>query len=61
VPGASYTLLDPLTFLDKGRTGVYYVDLFLAAVNPAGLIRRAQVISSDIRRPVRRTAVTPGS
>lgn len=59
--GVSYTLLDPLLFLDKGRTGIYYVDLFLASVNPRGLKRRPSVISPDIPRPVRRTGVTPGS
>lgn len=61
VPGATYTMLDPLTFLDKGRTGLYFVDLFLRAVNPYGLARRSSVISPDIRRPVRRTSTIPGS
>jgi hypothetical protein len=59
--GASYALLDPLTFLDKGRTGITIVDYFLRSVNPAGLQRRAQVISPDVPRPVRRTSTVPGS
>jgi hypothetical protein len=61
VPGATYTLLDPLEFLDKGRTGVPLVDQWLAAVNPNRLMRRAQVISPDIGRPVRRAGTAPGS
>jgi hypothetical protein len=59
--GVSYTLLDPLTFLDNGQTGLYLVDLFLAAANPKKLRRRPSVISPDFRRPVRRTNTTPGS
>lgn len=30
-PGISYEKLDPMDFLDKGRTGIYEVDVFLAA------------------------------
>lgn len=59
--GASFTLLDPLTFLDQGKTGIYLVDLFLHTVNPNRLQRRASVISPDIPRPVRRTSTVPGS
>jgi hypothetical protein len=59
--GVNYTLLDPLTFLDEGKTGIYLVDLFLHAVNPNGLARRASVLSPDIRRPVRRASTIPGS
>lgn len=59
--GSSYTLLDPMAFLDNGLTGIYVVDLFLTDVNPHKLQRRSTVISPDITRPVRRTAVAPGS
>jgi hypothetical protein len=30
-PGIAYTKLDPMDFLDHGRTGIYEVDLFLTA------------------------------
>jgi hypothetical protein len=36
-------LVDATAFLDKGRTGLVEVDLFLAAVNPKGLKRSARV------------------
>lgn len=54
--GMSWTLLDPQDFLDKGRTGIYQVDLFLATVNPDGARLRARVFSPDIPhgRTVRR-------
>lgn len=57
----SYVLLDPMAFLDKGRTGIYSVDLFLNAVNPHSLARRSTVISPDFPRPVRRAGTVPGS
>lgn len=58
--GTSFALLDPMVFLDKGRTGITIVDYFLTAVNPHRLQRRAQVISPDIGRPVRRAAIPGG-
>lgn len=45
--GTSITLLDPHEFLDKGRTGLYDVDLFLAAVNPNNAQARAKTFSPD--------------
>jgi hypothetical protein len=33
--GLSYSFIDPMAFLDDGRTGVPYVDSYLAAVNPS--------------------------
>jgi hypothetical protein len=45
--GVSWTLLDPQDFLDSGRTGIYEVDLFLTAFNPARAIRPARVFSVD--------------
>jgi hypothetical protein len=59
--GMSWTLLDPQEFLDKGRTGIYQVDLFLATVNPDGAKMRSRVFSPDIprARSVRRTAPPP--
>lgn len=54
-PGMALAVLDPWAFLDKGRTGIYEVDLWLSAVNPSGLRRRSQVLSPNRQRPVRRT------
>jgi len=48
--GVSWTLLDPQEFLDKGRTGIYQVDLFLAVVNPDGARLRPRVFSPDVPR-----------
>lgn len=45
--GVSWTLLDPQDFLEKGRTGIYEVDLFLSTFNPARAIRPARVFSVD--------------
>jgi hypothetical protein len=47
--GVSWTIIDPQDFLDKGRTGLYLVDLFLKTVNPTGSRVRARVFSPDIR------------
>lgn len=60
-PGQSYSLLDPMTFIADGKTGVYLVDMWLHSVNPNKLARRSSVINPDIPRPVRRTRTTPGS
>lgn len=46
--GVSMALLDPQDFLEEGRTGLYLVDLFIRATNPAGVTRRASVHSPDI-------------
>jgi hypothetical protein len=46
--GLPTTVLDPMDFFDKGRTGLYYVDLFLAAVNPKGRPQAARVLSPDM-------------
>lgn len=59
--GSSYSFLDPMTFLEKGRVGIYEIDAWLASVNPNGLKRRSAVYSPDVPRPVRRTSSTPGS
>lgn len=48
--GESWTLLDPQTFLEKGRTGIYQVDLFLTTVNPDGARLRSRVFSPDTLR-----------
>jgi hypothetical protein len=45
--GLSFSMPDLMEFLDKGRTGIYFVDLFLAAKNPGGISRRPTVASPD--------------
>lgn len=48
-------VLDPMAFLDKGKTGLYSCDSFLAAVNPAGISRAAAVYMPGRPRTVRVT------
>lgn len=48
--GVSYTILDPQEFLDKGRTGIYEIDLFLQATNPARALKKPRVFSPDLPR-----------
>lgn len=45
--GISAILLDPMEFFERGRTGIYEVDLFLNAVNPLHRMAGARVISPD--------------
>ena len=52
--GISMAVMDPMDFLDAGKTGVYEVDLFIKAYNPAGLVRAASVRSPDLPRRARR-------
>lgn len=51
--GVSMVLLDPFTFLENGKTGVYSVDLFLATYNPYRLRRPPMVMSPDVGPRVR--------
>ncbi len=46
--GITMTVIDPQQFLDKGRTGLIAVDLWLSAVNPTSRTQRAQVWSPDL-------------
>lgn len=43
----SATFLDPMEFLDKGLTGLYFVDLAARTFNPNRLQRRPRVFSPD--------------
>ena len=52
--GVTAMVLDPMSFLNEGKTGLYLCDAFLAAVNPGKLRRRATLASPDISRRVRR-------
>jgi hypothetical protein len=51
--GISMAVLDPQEFLADGRTGMYMIDLFLAAVNPKSRGQRARVWSPDIPTAIR--------
>jgi hypothetical protein len=51
--GIAVAVIDPMIFLKEGRTGLYEVDLFLAAVNPQSRRSRATVWSPDIPRALR--------
>jgi len=53
--GVTAVVLDPMAFLDEGKTGLYEVDLFLRSVNPNKLSRRSTVLRPDKGRRVRRT------
>lgn len=48
--GVSMVMLDPMNFLDNGRTGLYAVDLFLSTVNPGGFRRPSSAWSPDLPR-----------
>lgn len=45
--GMTVAMLDPMDFLEKGRTGIAEVDQFIAAANPHGLTRRPSVRSAE--------------
>lgn len=52
--GATIGFLDPMQFIDEGKTGLYEVDLWLQKVNPNRLQRRSRVYrADDPRRPSR--------
>lgn len=55
--GITFAVLDPQDFLTEGRTGLYEVDLFLGAVNPNGLRRRATAWSPGLPGRGRRVGV----
>jgi hypothetical protein len=46
--GVSITMADPADFLEKGKTGIMSVDLWLSAVNPQARPRRGGVWSPDV-------------
>jgi len=53
--GITMALLDPMTFIELGRTGIYQVDLWIRTVNPKGRSRGAAVMSPDAVPPRRTT------
>lgn len=53
--GMSFEIFDPQDFMDKGHTGLYVVDMFLAAANPSKAKKRAKVFSPDMPRGYRQS------
>lgn len=51
--GVTMALLDPMSFLENGRTGIYEVDLFLSAYVDSGGARRSGVVNPDTPRASR--------
>lgn len=49
--GVTLTFLDPMEFLDKGKTGIPEVDQWIAAVNPNRLSQPSRVYSPDLMPP----------
>lgn len=48
--GISVSFLDTMEFLDKGLTGLYFVDLAARIYNPNRLMRRPTVYSPDVSK-----------
>jgi hypothetical protein len=48
--GVTIGFLDPFDFLDRGRTGLFEVDLVITSYNPNGLARRGRVLSPELPR-----------
>lgn len=46
--GITMTVIDPQDFLDKGRTGLISVDMWLTAINPKPRAQRAMIWSPDL-------------
>jgi hypothetical protein len=46
--GVSIAVLDPMTFISQGFTGLYMVDVFIRAFNPNKQIRKPMVFSPDM-------------
>lgn len=51
--GVSWTLIDPMDFLDNNRTGIYEVDLAIASMYGTKVRRRARVFSPEHPPPDR--------
>jgi hypothetical protein len=59
--GVSAVLVDPFDFLDRGRTGIIEVDMFLQAVNPGGITQEAVFVTPDVMQPIVEITGTEGS
>lgn len=53
--GVTVGFLDTMSFLEKGRTGIYLVDLAINTFNPYRLLKNASVYSIDAHPKWRRT------
>lgn len=53
--GLTITMFDPQDFLNKGQTGIYEVDMFIAASNPYKYKKPARVFSPDVPRGYHRS------
>lgn len=53
--GVSFAMLDPMTFINEGLTGLYAVDLWLRSVNPASQPRSGAILSPDMVQSRRTT------
>jgi len=51
--GVSYTIMDPQSFIDNGKVGIYEIDLFLAAANPSKAKKRPKVFLAGSTRAER--------
>jgi hypothetical protein len=49
--GITAIVMDPLTFVEKGLTGLPMVDLFVISANPFGLRRRSSITSPETIAP----------
>lgn len=58
--GISVSFLDDMQFLDRGLTGMYFVDLAARTYNPKRLARRPAVYSPDSANQWRVTTWQPG-
>lgn len=47
--GMSYTIIDSQDFISQGKTGIYSVDSFIAAVNPDGQRKKPAIFHSGTR------------
>jgi hypothetical protein len=52
--GVSMAVLDPMSFMKDGFTGIYAIDLFIRAYNPSKQIRKPMVYSPDMANLGRR-------
>lgn len=48
--GLTFNMIDPLAMFKQGRVGIPEIDMWLASVNPASIVRPMGVFSPDINR-----------
>lgn len=57
--GVTYSVANVMDILNKGGTGLYFIDLFVNTYNPDGLRRPARVLTPDLK-PYRRVGSLDG-